>query len=302
MKDGAPSDSEMAGETTIASANANDAPAAAAEPRAAPDEVALRAIRVTAGYGGRAAVRDVSLDVRRGELLAIVGPNGAGKSTLLRVMSGALTPWSGTIEMAGRPLGDYDRRAIARRMATVAQENPIVFRFTVLEVVLMGRAPHLGAWRFESGRDLAIAREALDHFDLAPLAGRAIQELSGGERKRVFLARALAQRPEIALLDEPSAFLDMRHVAEIFGRFRELAERERIAVAATMHDLNAAALYADRVLLMKNGAAAGYGRPEEALTAERLSAVYDTEVYVGRNPATGALAILPTGSARRPAP
>ncbi len=286
---------QATGETTDARAIRGDA----SECLSAPGEVALRAIKATAGYGGRAAVREVSIDVRRGELLAIVGPNGAGKSTLLRVLSGALTPWSGTVEMAGRPLGDYDRRAIARRMATVAQENPIAFRFTVMEVVLMGRAPHLGAWRFESARDLAIAREALDHFDLAPLAGRAIQELSGGERKRVFLARALAQRPEIALLDEPSAFLDMRHVAEIFGRFRELAERERIAVAATMHDLNAAALYADRVLLMKNGAAAGYGRPEEALTAERLSAVYDTEVYVGRNPATGALAILPIDAARR---
>ncbi|MBE3603835.1 ABC transporter ATP-binding protein [bacterium] len=289
----------MADETTRASDDANEIRAAASECLAAPGEVALRAVKVTAGYGGRAAVREVSIDVRRGELLAIVGPNGAGKSTLLRVLSGALTPWSGTVEMAGRPLAAYDRRAIARRMATVAQENPIAFRFTVMEVVLMGRAPHLGAWRFESARDLAIARDALDHFDLAPLAGRAIQELSGGERKRVFLARALAQRPEIALLDEPSAFLDMRHVAEIFGRFRELAERERIAVAATMHDLNAAALYADRVLLMKNGEAAGYGRPEEALTAERLRAVYDTEVYVGRNPATGALAILPIDSARR---
>jgi iron complex transport system ATP-binding protein len=289
----------MADETTRASADAIDLRAAAPECPAAPGEVALRAVKVTAGYGGRAAVRELSIDVRRGELLAIVGPNGAGKSTLLRILSGARAPWSGTVELAGRPLGDYDRRAIARRVATVAQENPIAFRFTVMEVVLMGRAPHLGAWRFESARDLAIAREALDHFDLAPLAGRAIQELSGGERKRVFLARALAQRPEIALLDEPAAFLDMRHIAEIFGRFRELAERERMAVAATMHDLNTAALYADRVLLMKNGATAGYGRPEEALTAERLSAVYDTEVYVGRNPATGALAILPIDPARR---
>ena len=287
----------MIGKTRAAASAASNR--MAPEGLGAPGEVALRANRVTAGYGGRAAVREISIDVRRGELLAIVGPNGAGKSTLLRLLSGALKPWSGEIELAGRPLAAYDRRALARRMATVAQENPIAFRFTVLEVALMGRAPHLGAWRFESARDLEIAREALERFDLAPLAGRAIQELSGGERKRVFLARALAQQPEVALLDEPAAFLDMRHVAEIFGRFRELAETSQMAVVATMHDLNAAALHADRVLLMKDGAAAGYGRPEEALTAQRLSAVYDTEVYVGRNPATGALAILPIGAARR---
>ncbi len=290
----------MDGTETIAARPGADN-AAARECLGAPDAVALRAIKLTAGYGNRAAVREVSIDVRRGELLAIVGPNGAGKSTLLRALSGALRPWSGTIELASRPLAEYDRRALARRMATVAQENPVAFRFTALEVVLMGRAPHLGAWRFESAHDLQIAREALARFDLTALAGRAIQELSGGERKRVFLARALAQEPEVALLDEPSAFLDLRHVAEIFGRFRELAATRAMAVAVTLHDLNAAALYADRVLLMKDGAAAGYGRPEEAMTAERLGAVYDTEVYVGRNPATGALAILPIGAPRRPA-
>jgi iron complex transport system ATP-binding protein len=259
------------------------------------DDVALRAIGLTAGYGTRTVLRDVSIDVRRGELLAVVGPNGAGKSTLLKVLGGALMPSHGTIDLEGQSLGDYDRRAIARRLAMVAQENLVAFRFTVLEIVLMGRAPHLGAFRFETRRDLEIARAALEHFDLLALAGRPIHELSGGERKRVFLARALAQDPRVALLDEPAAFLDLRHVAEIFGRFRELCAECGLAVVATLHDLNAAAMYADRVLLLKDGATAGYGSPAEVFTADNLRAVYETEVYVARNPASGAIIVLPGG-------
>jgi iron complex transport system ATP-binding protein len=255
--------------------------------------VAIRAIDLSAGYGDRPVLHQVSLDVRAGEMLAIVGPNGAGKSTLLKILSGSLTPWSGSVELEGRPLGEYDRRAIARRLAMVAQENLVAFRFTVLEIVLMGRAPHLGSFHFETRHDLEIAHAALERFDLLSLARRPIQELSGGERKRVFLARALAQSPHVALLDEPTAFLDLKHVAEIFARFRELRIERGMAVVATLHDLNAAALHADRVLLMKDGAVAGYGTPEAVFTADNLRAVYETEVHVGRNPATGAISVLP---------
>jgi iron complex transport system ATP-binding protein len=255
--------------------------------------LAIRASDLTAGYGDRTVLHGVSIEVHAGELLAIVGPNGAGKSTLLRVLSGALRPWSGTVELEGRRLDEYDRRAIARRLAMVAQENLVAFRFTVLEIVLMGRAPHLGAFHFETRHDLEIAYAALERFDLIGLARRPIQELSGGERKRVFLARALAQDPHVALLDEPTAFLDLRHVAEIFARLRELRLERGLAVIATLHDLNAAALHADRVLLMKDGAVAGYGTPDEVFTAENLRAVYETEVHIGRNPANGAITVLP---------
>jgi iron complex transport system ATP-binding protein len=255
--------------------------------------VAIRAIDLSAGYGDRSVLHKISLEVRAGEMLAIVGPNGAGKSTLLRILGGALKPWSGSVELEGRPLGAYDRREIARRLAMVAQENLVAFRFTVLEIVLMGRAPHLGAFHFETRYDLEIAHAALERFDLLGLARRPIQELSGGERKRVFLARALAQAPHVALLDEPTAFLDLKHVAEIFARFRELRIERGMAVVATLHDLNAAALHSDRVLLIKDGAVAGYGTPEAVFTAENLRAVYETEVHVGRNPATGAISVLP---------
>jgi iron complex transport system ATP-binding protein len=274
-------------------ANANHERRGASERRSEAAGVAIRAINLTAGYGDRAVLHGVSIDVHSGELLAIVGPNGAGKSTLLKTLSGALRPWSGMVELEGRPLGEYDRRAIARRLAMVAQENLVAFRFTVLEIVLMGRAPHLGAFHFETRHDLEIAHAALQRFDLIALARRPIQELSGGERKRVFLARALAQDPHVALLDEPTVFLDLRHVAEIFARLRELRVERGLAVIATLHDLNAAALHADRVLLMKDGAVAGYGTPDEVFTAENLHAVYETEVHIGRNPANGAITVLP---------
>jgi iron complex transport system ATP-binding protein len=265
---------------------------------AAPHHIAIRALDLSAGYGDGPVLHKVSLDLRAGEMLAIVGPNGAGKSTLLKILGGALKPWSGMVELEGRPLAEYDRRAIARRLAMVAQENLVAFRFTVLEIVLMGRAPHLGPFHFETRHDLEIAHAALERFDLLGLARRSIQELSGGERKRVFLARALAQSPHVALLDEPTAFLDLRHVAEIFARFRELRIERGMAVIATLHDLNAAASHADRVLLMKNGVVAGYGTPEEVFTADLLRAVYETEIHVGRNPATGAVSVLPGAIAR----
>jgi iron complex transport system ATP-binding protein len=254
---------------------------------------ALRASGIRAGYGERQVLREVSLEVCAGELLAVVGPNGAGKSTLLRVLGGSLAPSAGAVELMGRAAGEYDRRALARILATVPQENRVAFRFSVIEIVLMGRAPHLGPFHLETPRDLAIAHAALERFGLLDLADRSIDEISGGERKRVFLARALAQEPHIALLDEPAAFLDLRHVAEIFGRFRELCAERGMAIIATLHDLNAAALYADRVLLLKDGAAIACGAPEQVLTAGNLEYVYETPAYVGRNPATGAIMVLP---------
>jgi len=256
------------------------------------DAPALKAHDLAAGYGERPVLDGVSLEVAAGEMLAILGPNGAGKSTLLRVLGGSLRPWRGSIELFGRPLGEFDRRALARKLASVRQESSAAFPFTVLEVVLMGRAPHLGPIHFEGKRDLAIARAALEHFGLLELAGRYIQELSGGERRRVFIARALAQEPEVALLDEPTAFLDLKHVGEIFAMLRQLRAERGMAVVATFHDLNVAAQYADRVLLLKDGVTVGCGPPEEVLTAENLRHVYEAEVYIGRNPVTGALTVL----------
>ncbi|MGH7863458.1 MAG: heme ABC transporter ATP-binding protein, partial [Candidatus Binataceae bacterium] len=247
------------------------------------------------GYGALEAVRGISMEVAAGEMLAIVGPNGAGKSTLLKVLGGTLQAWSGDVELMGRPLPSYQRRELARTVAMVAQESAVAFSFTVLEVVLMGRAPHLGRLRFETARDLEAARVALEQMGLLELAHRSVHELSGGERKRVFLARALAQEPRVVLLDEPTAFLDLKHVAQIFALFRALKAERGAAVVATLHDLNAAAHYADRVLLLKDGAMVACGTPQDVFTAERLRHVYDIDIFVGRSPVTGSLMIVPIG-------
>ena len=190
-------------------------------------------------------------------------------------------------------LSQIDRRSLARIVASVAQENPIAFQFSVLEVVLMGRAPHLGAFHLETRMTWKSRGRRWRRLGSALSPARPIQELSGGERKRVFLARAIAQEARIILLDEPAAFLDLRHVAEIFTLFRRLCAERGTAVVATLHDLNVAALYADHVLLLKDGACVAYGTPAEVLTAANLSAVYETEVQVGHHPMSGALAIWP---------
>jgi iron complex transport system ATP-binding protein len=261
---------------------------------------AIRAGNIVAGYADRTVLHGVSLEVREGEMLAIVGPNGAGKSTLLRVLGGTLKPREGSVELFGRPLEAYDRRAIARTVATVAQENSVAFQFSVIEIVLMGRAPHLGPFHLETRHDLAISEEALRRFDLTHLAKRPVQELSGGERKRVFLARALAQEPRAILLDEPTAFLDLRHVAEIFACFQQLRSERGLSVIATLHDLNAAALYADRILMLKEGAPAGYGSPAEVFTKARLRDVYEVDVQVGVSPATGTPVVYAGRSVQTP--
>jgi iron complex transport system ATP-binding protein len=254
---------------------------------------ALAVSQITAGYGGTAVLRDLSFDLRSGEMLTIVGPNGAGKSTLLRVASGSLRPWHGNVNLLERPLSSYHRRELARLVATVPQENQVAFSFTALEIVLMGRAPHLGLFHFETGQDLAAAYSAMERFELLDLAHRPINELSGGERKRVFLARALAQEPRVIFLDEPTAFLDLRHAADILVEFRKLCADRGLAVAATMHDLNAAASYANRVLLLNNGAVVACGSPNDVLTAQNLEHVYRLKVQISRNPVTGTLVIFP---------
>lgn len=249
---------------------------------------------VAAGYGSTIVLREVSVQLRAGEMLAIVGPNGAGKSTLLKSAAGLLEPSGGNIELLGRPLASYPRRELARVIATVPQENQVAFRFTVLEVVLMGRAPHLGSFHLETCHDLATAQAAMERFELMELAKRPINELSGGERKRVFLARAVAQQASVMLLDEPTAFLDLRHAADILVQFRTLCEEGAVGVAATMHDLNAAASYADRILLLDRGSIVACGSPDEVLTVGNLEQVYRVKVHIGRNPVSGGLAVFPT--------
>ena len=243
-------------------------------------------------YRSVAALDDVSFELRRAEIFGIIGPNGSGKSTALRVMSGVLRPQAGSVLWLGRPLAQVRRADLARQLAVVPQDTAIEFPFSVLEVVLMGRAPHLGGFAFEGDRDIAAAQAALRRTATSHLAHRCIHELSGGERQRVTLARALAQEPQVLLLDEPGAFLDIRHAVEIYDLLRDL-QAEGMTIATVLHDLNLAALYCDRVALLKAGRLVRLGAPGEVITYATLTEVYETEVYVDTNDITGAVNVLP---------
>jgi len=243
-------------------------------------------------YSEAMVVDDVSFSLARGEMLGILGPNGSGKSTLLRLLSGVLAPASGEVRAHGRPLGGYTRRQLGQAIAVVPQDTVIEFPFSVTEVVLMGRSPHLGGFAFEGDRDVEVAHQAMRRTGVFDLAHRSIHELSGGERQRVILARALAQEASIMLLDEPGAFLDIRHTVEIYDLLQDL-QREGRSIMTVLHDLNLAALYCDRVALLKAGRLFRLGTPAEVITYEALTAVYETEVYVDTNDITGAVNVLP---------
>ena len=232
------------------------------------------------------AVSDLDLQVRRGELFAILGPNGSGKSTLLRILLGALTPASGQVEYAGVPIGGWDPRDFARKVGVVPQIEESPFPITVREMVGMGRYPHLGPWRSESAADRAAVASAMEQADVVEFASREFATLSGGERQRARIARALAQEPETLVLDEPSAALDVRHEMGIFELLRHLA-MTGVTVVLVTHNLNLAARFADRVVLMDAGVGAGTGSPAEVLTRPRIEGVYQWPVAVTPYPGPG---------------
>jgi len=252
----------------------------------------LEADRVSFAYGERAVLAGVSLAVAPGELVGVIGPNGSGKTTLVRLLSGVLVPRGGEIRLGGEPLVALRRRAVARRLAVVPQDAGGEFPFTAIEVVLMGRAPHLPALAFPRARDLAIAREAMARLEVGHLEDRPLDRLSGGERQRVLLARALAQEPEVLLLDEPTTHLDLRHQAGVYDEVRDLGRRCGVAVVSVLHDLNLAATYCDRLILLADGRIVGAGVPDVVLTADLLAETYRTAVYVGRSE-VGAPVVLP---------
>jgi len=270
-------------------------PAAAARP-----ELAIEASNLEFGYPGRPVLHGVSLRVEAGEIVGLIGPNGSGKSTLLRVLGGLEPRYSGSARLGGRELRSLPARERARSLALVAQETTISSPFSALEIVLLGRHPHLSGLAFEAERDREIALGALRRAGAESLAGRNVQQLSSGERQRVLFAMALAQEPRALLLDEAGSFLDLRHQVELWDLVRALAQDDRVSVLAVLHDLNLAAEYCDRVILLQHGRIAAAGPTREALTYANLTRVFETEVYVDVNDLTGALVVTPlSGRARQ---
>jgi len=252
----------------------------------------IRARGLRFGYDGRPLLADVSLEVARGEIFGVVGPNGAGKSTLARLLLGLLAPAAGDVAIDGHDLSSLSPRARARLVAAVLQDEPLEFPFTALEVVLMGRRARLGPFGFESSADLEAAERAMRDTGVLDLAARPMGELSGGERRRVLIARALAQDTPALVLDEPAAALDVRHVLELFALL-DARKRAGAAVVVVVHDLNLAAQWCDRVALLVAGAPAVVGPVDEVLTPERLGAAFGVEVTVGTHPITGARVLYP---------
>ena len=242
----------------------------------------------------------LSLTIDEGEFAAIIGPNGAGKTTLLRLLGGIDPPSSGEICLEGSSLRSMPARERARQIALVLPEASILFNFSVLETVLMGRAPHLGLWQMERPADFAAARDALREVDLVDLESRHLKELSSGERQRALIARALAQEPRVLLLDEPTAYLDLRHALEIFEIFHRLNRDRGLTVVTASHDLNLAARHASRLILLHHGRLAADGPPASVLTPENIREVYETEAEVALDKHTGAPYVIPR--APRPAP
>lgn len=255
--------------------------------------VRLRAsgITVTVG-GGRAILDDAAIGIRQGEIHALVGPNGAGKSTLFGVLSGDVTPSSGEVLFDGAPIAGIRPQALARARGVLLQENAVSFPFSAEQVVRMGRAPWARTEAADDDDD--IVRESMAATEVLPLAARPVTSLSGGERARVALARVLAQRTGILLLDEPTAALDLKHHEDVMRLIRRQADAG-IAVAIVLHDLNAALAHADRVTLLSEGRVAATGSAAEVLTAERIEAVYGQAVDVFPHPVTG----VPLVTARR---
>lgn len=245
----------------------------------------LSACDLSFTYGSaRFALKGVSFDVGAGELVGLLGHNGSGKSTIIKLIMRLLKPQDGRIMVEGRRAGSWPLREYARRVAYVPQESAAVFAFTALESVLMGRSPHTGALGFESAEDMDIARRALERVDVAGLADELLEELSGGERQRVILARALAQQANLLVLDEPAAFLDIRHQYDLYRLLAELAHEEGRSCLCASHDLNVAAAFCDRLLLMHGGKLLATGSPEEVLTPEVIAEAYGIRVEVHKGP------------------
>ncbi|MFN2578548.1 MAG: ABC transporter ATP-binding protein [Pyrinomonadaceae bacterium] len=253
----------------------------------------LEAREISVKYDERAAVTGISLRAEAGQIIAIIGPNGAGKSTVVRALNGSVGFSRGEVLLDERPIDSYARRAVARRIAVVAQEADLRFPVTVMEFVLGGRYAWSQAWGWETDRDIDIARGVLRESALEDFSDRLMNELSGGERQRVILARALATEAKIFLLDEPTANLDLTHQATMLALVRKRCDRGDTAAVVVTHDVNLAAEFADKIMLLDKGRTIKVGAPREVLTPELLGKVFELRVLVDAHPVSGAPRITP---------
>jgi iron complex transport system ATP-binding protein len=242
---------------------------------------------------GPLVVDGVSVRLAEGALVGILGPNGSGKTTLLRLLSGTRRPSAGRVLLGGQPLDHLSRREVARRIAVVPQETELAFEYSAIEIVLMGRHPHLGVFTVEGPHDLRIAHEALAATGTAHLADRPFHELSGGEKQRIVIAAALAQSASLLLLDEPTASLDLGYQLEVSSLLRRLNQDHGVTMAVSTHDLNLAAAICRDLILMRDGKVLATGPTAEVLTPDNVLALYDVAADVHVHDDTGHMIVVP---------
>jgi iron complex transport system ATP-binding protein len=238
-------------------------------------------------YDNTDILSDVSFSATQGEILGIIGPNGSGKTTILRLLSNILQPQSGQIKIKNKELSEWSRKTLATQIAIVPQDTYIPFNYTVREIVLMGRTPHLRLLQFEGKQDYTLTDQAMAFTDTLDLSDRYFDALSGGERQRALIARALVQEPTILFLDEPTAHLDINHQIEILDLVKRLNAEQHLTVILVTHDLNLAAGYCDRLILLSKGKIFCSGTPKEVINEPNIQKVYQTKVVVSYHPITG---------------
>ncbi len=263
----------------------------------------VKTANLDAAYGAKKVLEDITFSARKGEFLGLIGPNGSGKTTLLKVLSRIIAPEAGAVYLDGRDLETFAFRELAQNLAVVPQEIAIGFDYTVRDVVMMGRHPYIDRFGSENENDLRLCNQAMDLTRVRAFADASVNEISGGEKQRVIIARALAQEPRILLLDEATSNLDINNRIEILNLIKGLTGT--ITVLSVFHDLNLAAYYCDRLVLLKDRKIYAIGTPAEVLTAENIKALYTIEALVKNHPLTNKPYVLPVyeqmrhGEARR---
>ncbi len=238
-------------------------------------------------------LKNLSITIEKGRFYTIIGPNGSGKTTLLRLLSRVLNPEKGKIYIEEKDINSLSLRALAKELSVVPQNTVIEFDFSVQDIVLMGRTPHIARFSSESERDFEIARQAMEATNTWQLKDKNINNLSGGERQRVITARAIAQKTGCILLDEPISHLDIHHQIEILNSIKRLNAEEGKTIIAVLHDLNLAAAYSDCIILMQQGRVHSTGTPEEILNKKAIEEVYEVQVEIIKNPVTGKPHVIP---------
>ncbi len=262
------------------------------------NNISLKVEKLNFGYDSHKILNDLQFQIIKGSFVSIIGPNGSGKTTLLKNISAALHPQSGKVLLKEKDIFKIKPKKLAQEIAVVPQDISVDFSFTVLETVLMGRMPYLNKFENESKKDIELAKWAMELTNTWNLRDRYITEISGGERQRVIVARALVQEPQVILLDEPVAHLDLQHQMELLELLRDLRDSNQLTIVAILHDLNLAAQFSDYIIMMKNGQIYSTGVPSKVLTADNIEKVYNMEVVVMPNELTGRFNIIPVAKSK----